>query len=410
MKLTNKNIKAMTYQGHETRLGQWSRDIRWDDETPCFGIRVYPPTKKREQDQATSRKSFVLFYRFARKQHLMSLGRFGALTAEQARKRADSKLAEVADGNNPLEARATLRQKRTFRELVDAFKKDHASTKKTGDAMKARLDRHIPKRWLSRLAEDISGEDIAALHRDIGLEKRKPYEANRFLELLRSMFNLAATPGWNFVPKDHGNPTTGIRKYGEKKRKVWVTAEQMKPLFTAIQMEPNIYVRAAIWGLILTGMRKSELLGAKREDVDWNRAMLRLPDPKSGEEQEVALNKQAVSILQALPEQEENPYLFPGRRKGMHLVNIDIAWGRIRKEANVSHVRLHDLRRTVGSWLAQNKTDLNTIKEALRHASISTTLTYSRLGADPARDVMEEHGRQVQEATGMFNVVEGTGQ
>ncbi|MCH8259306.1 MAG: tyrosine-type recombinase/integrase, partial [Planctomycetes bacterium] len=69
-------------------------------------------------------------------------------------------------------------------------------------------------------------------------------------------------------------------------------------------------------------------------------------------------------------------------------------------------VRLHDLRRTVGSWMSQASIDLNTIKEALRHSSISTTLTYARLGADPARQAMEEHGRRVMEIAGRQRVVE----
>lgn len=407
MKLTNKNIGAMSYQGVERTPGQWSRDIRWDDETPCFGIRIFPPTKKADQGEPTSRKSFVLFFRSKGQQHLMTLGRFGVLTAVQARKQAEARLAEVADGGNPLEARATQRQKQTFRELKNAYVEKHASTKKTGNADISRLNRHIPKRWLSRLAEDISGDDIADLHHKIGVEQGKPYEANRLLEILRAMFNLAPGPGWRHVPPGHLNPTTGIKKHPEKKRKVWVTREQMKPLVKAIQKEPNIYIRAALWTLILTGMRKGELLEAKRADIDWSRAMLKLPDPKAGEPQEVALNQQAVAILQALPVQEANPHLFPGRRKGRHIVNIDIAWGRIRKEAGVPDVRLHDLRRTVGSWLSQNKADLNVIKEALRHADINTTLTYARLGADPAREIMEEHGRQVIESAGAVTLVEG---
>ena len=67
------------------------------------------------------------------------------------------------------------------------------------------------------------------------------------------------------------------------------------------------------------------------------------------------------------------------------MVNIDKPWGRIRRAAGVTDLRLHDLRRTVGSWMSQEGIDLNTVREALRQQSISTTLVYARLGADPAR-------------------------
>jgi integrase len=72
----------------------------------------------------------------------------------------------------------------------------------------------------------------------------------------------------------------------------------------------------------------------------------------------------------------------------------------------LADVRLHDLRRTVGSWLTQAQVDLNTIRSALRHASISTTLVYSHLGDDPARAAMEDHGRRVMEIAGQPRLVE----
>ena len=82
--------------------------------------------------------------------------------------------------------------------------------------------------------------------------------------------------------------------------------------------------------------------------------------------------------------------------------NITKPWGRIRTAAGIPDVRLHDLRRTVGSWMSAANVDLNKIKDALRHANIATTLTYARLGEDAARDAMEDHGRRILEAAGDF--------
>ncbi len=93
-------------------------------------------------------------------------------------------------------------------------------------------------------------------------------------------------------------------------------------------------------------------------------------------------------------------HILPGAKPGRHLVNIDKPWRRIREAAKVPDVRLHDLRRTTGSWLSQAGVDLNLIKDALRHANISTTLIYARLGQDAARDVMEEHGQRIMKAAG----------
>jgi hypothetical protein len=50
--------------------------------------------------------------------------------------------------------------------------------------------------------------------------------------------------------------------------------------------------------------------------------------------------------------------------------------------------------------MTQGGVDLNMVKDALRHQNISTTLIYARLGADPAREAIEEHGRRILKAAG----------
>ena len=71
------------------------------------------------------------------------------------------------------------------------------------------------------------------------------------------------------------------------------------------------------------------------------------------------------SVLQSVPQQEGNPYFLCGAKPGHHLVNIDKAWRRIRKAARIDDVRLHDLRRTTGSWLSQASVDLNLIRSGI---------------------------------------------
>jgi integrase len=264
------------------------------------------------------------------------------------------------------------------------------------------------------------------------------------------MFGLARI--WHFTDESASNPVEGITRFKERKRKRWVTPLELPALAKAIDGEPNIYVRAAVWLYLLTGMRKEELTTAKWKDVDFERGVLRLPETKSGEEQNAVLNAPALAILRSIPRLDGNSYILPGSKPRGHLTNIGRPWRRIRARASVDlwqhsqnsqvsglverlsldlgHVpsaeevealakredvelptglldaRLHDLRRTVGSWMSQASTDLNTIREALRHSSILTTLTYARLGADPARQAMEEHGRRVMEIAGRQRMVE----
>jgi integrase len=107
-----------------------------------------------------------------------------------------------------------------------------------------------------------------------------------------------------------------------------------------------------------------------------------------------------MAILRDLPRLENNPYILPGHIHGRSLVNINKPWTRIRKAAGVEDVRLHDLRRTVGSWLAQAGNSLHLIGRVLNHSNQSTTAVYARFGQDHVRQALEEHASKLMGAAG----------
>jgi integrase len=82
------------------------------------------------------------------------------------------------------------------------------------------------------------------------------------------------------------------------------------------------------------------------------------------------------------------------------LVNVDDSWQRARKEAGVQDVRLHDLRRTVGSWLALAGNSLPLIGRVLNHTDPKTTAVYARLGDDPARQALADHAQRITAIAG----------
>src|SRR5262249_15372067 len=75
-------------------------------------------------------------------------------------------------------------------------------------------------------------------------------------------------------------------------------------------------------------------------------------------------------------------------------------WRRVRKIAGVEVVRLHDLRRTVGSWLAEAGHNLPLIGRILNHTDPKTTAIYARLGDDPARKALADHAQRIAAIAG----------
>ena len=169
MKLTKKAIDGFQYAGDGK-----SRDVRWDDALPGFGVRIYP----------SEQKSFVLSYRFQGRKRLLTLGRYGPLTLDQARRLARRHLAKIIDGVDPLTERKTEARGTTMAELSKAYLERHASRKRSGHDDQRRIERYVLPRWNKAKVESIARTEIADLHHKIGL--RAPYEANRVLALIRT--------------------------------------------------------------------------------------------------------------------------------------------------------------------------------------------------------------------------------
>ncbi len=374
MKLTKKFIDIQVFNGK-------AQHIIWDDEVPGFGVRLY----------STGKKSFVLSYRDNKRKSIMTIGSCSVLTLDRARKDAREKLVGLNNGINPLQERQQERQGKLVKDLCAAYIERHAANKKSGRDDITRINRFIIPEWGNLIATNIKRADVAALHSKLG--KHGQYQANRVYSLISKMFNLARV--WGFVPEEHVNPCFGIEKFKEEKRDRFVSHEEFPKLAEAINKELNPHVIAAIWLYLLTGVRKDELLSLKWSDINLERKELKLTDTKNGKAHYLPLSNAAIEILNQTPRLEDNSYVIVGLNPGCHLVNIDKPWQRIRRGAGLEDVRLHDLRRTVGSWLAQSGNSLHLIGKVLNHSNQSTTAIYSRFGQDNVRDALEQHGQQI---------------
>ncbi|MCP4537306.1 MAG: tyrosine-type recombinase/integrase [Chloroflexi bacterium] len=116
----------------------------------------------------------------------------------------------------------------------------------------------------------------------------------------------------------------------------------------------------------------------------------------------VPLVPKALEILQIRKDQVgDSGWVFPSdRRKGKHLVEIKNIWAGILKRAEITDLRMHDLRRSLGSWMAAQGASLTVIGKGLGHKNTSTTAIYSRLNIDPVRTAMEAATSAMIEASG----------
>ena len=158
----------------------------WDGELSGLGIRVFP----------TGRKQFVLQYRYGRTSRRMSLGRFGAITPDQARGLALEALVKLRQDIDPVAEKRAKRTALTVRELAGRFDEEHVAVHLKASTAKE-YRRNLALFILPAIGHlrivDVTRADIAKYHHDW---RHRPYQANRNLEIISKMFNLALQWGW----------------------------------------------------------------------------------------------------------------------------------------------------------------------------------------------------------------------
>ncbi len=240
--------------------------------------------------------------------------------------------------------------------------------------------------YLARMVPD--------LHRKL---RDKPVTANRLVQVIRNLFTHAARTGnW-----DRPNPTIdtvtgrGIKKYTVASRERHLTTAEAGRVLTYAATEPQPW--RDFWRLlILTGVRASTLREMKWAHLDLRQSesTWAVPTTKNGDPLEVPLVDTAVAILRerlaAAPKHKGKPasvWVFPMRDDPRKCIaDLDHAWNRVKENAPLDGVRIHDLRRTAGSWATQGGAPLPAVGKLLGHRSHNSTAVYARADTKAARE------------------------
>jgi hypothetical protein len=169
----------------------------------------------------------------------------------------------------------------------------------------------------------------------------------------------------------------------------------MPRLTAAINDDPNEFAGHALWLLLLTGIRRNEILAAKWADVDWDNKTLFIGKTKNGEPVLTPLSRAAIARLKTIPTLKDNPFIICGAIPGKPLAYLDAMWRRIREETGFKDLRIHDLRRTVGSWLVRDGASLHLAGAVLNHKDQKTTAGYAYFQTEDRQKALDRHGRNI---------------
>jgi integrase len=326
-------------------------------------------------------KTFVLQRRVAGKQTRVRLGQYpGELSIDAARKAAAMANGEIAKGIDPRQAKRQARAEMTFGELFAIHLEDAKRHNKSWKEDEKQFNLYLSRDWKNRRLGEITRADVQRMHLRIG--ERGKYSANRTLALVGHMFRrTAADHGWT-----GGNPAAGVQKFKEKSRERFLHPDELPKLYAALDDS----TMADFFKMsLMTGARRGNVQAMRWEDVSFDRAEWRIPETKNGQPQTVPLSPESVRILaRRMSVANGSPFVFPARSGGSHLQSPNREWRRVCKAAGIADLRLHDLRRTLGSWMTGAGVSTSIVGKTLGHKSQAATAVYARVALEPVRNAV----------------------
>ena len=379
MKLTDAAIARLRPREREYTI--------WDTRVAGLGVRVRP----------SGGRSYVLLLDMGGRTKRVSHGQVGVKSLEEVRRECHARRANP-ERETETEPACSVP---LFRDFV------------SGPWKEAHFDRHKPSTQRS-VQYQLSGQllptfgakpldRISPAHVRQWFDRYSriaPGGANRTLDVLRQIMNFAAACG-----HIESNPVQRIVPNRRPALTRFLSREEIVRLHEVLDAQTRKGSRQQadiVRLLLLTGCRRGEIMGLRWSEVQDG--MLALADSKTGP-RTVPLNRQARAILDRQP-RTGSPFVFPAPGNPARPRGPDLPfWYRIRREAGIEDVRLHDLRHTFASHAVMNSVPVPVVSRMLGHANVRMTLRYAHL-AD--RDI-EAAAERVGKAVGALMEIGGTG-
>tara|TARA_R110000787_G_scaffold148866_1_gene262816 strand:- start:2031 stop:3272 length:1242 start_codon:yes stop_codon:yes gene_type:complete len=368
-----RRTQKLKLNGNVARRGSLCLGITWDIELPGFGLR------KRENGTVT----WVVKYRYRGQQRMKTLGAARTINAHAARSEARRLIAEAALVGLPQKPKKKHVPK--FENYVDEFWRDYAQHWKalTRKSCRGYIARELVPVFGKMQIDQIVRTDINRWRDSLS---QRTGVFNRTIPLLSVMMRYAEQLGYR---RKGTNPCRGISRYKRDLPERYLSPIEYRRLGRVLAETDiaNPDFVPALLVLLYTGARASEIENLRWRFVQIPRLIL--PDSKTGPKT-IYLNRQAMAVLESLERGKPDDYVFTAGRSNNHL-RFSQYWNKVRKQAALPDVRLHDLRHSFASTAIADGVPLAIIGKLLGHALPESTARYAHL----ADDVISESAERV---------------
>jgi integrase len=325
------------------------------------------------------RRDWLLRYRpRGQSQKAVAIGAYPVVSLSSARQRAGEILAAARRGidlialeERDAEAqRAAEAKARPLSEIGSAYL-DSVKRLRSWRSVESRTRCHIIPKLGNKPVGEITRADVVEFLDDLEREEGLRHQVNRCRETLRAIFAYAIERELITV-----NPVVGVSKRKvEIPRDRTLTADELSALWRAIDNLPELS-RAYFRVVLLTGARRNEVRGMAWSELDLDEGLWRLPPErnKGGRAFDLPLTAPVVETLEALPRIGPMVFTLDGKRP----MAVHQLIERVRGDAGLIDVRLHDLRRTLRTGLAELGVSFEVAERVLNHAMPGLQAVYNR--------------------------------
>jgi len=388
-----KDNKLLFTQGFIERIATPQKRIKYyDTKVQGLLLEVMP----------TNAKIFRFRKKVDGKQQWATIGPFPVITLEEARDAAIKLSSQLIDGESFTETRKAIKEELILSELAELYFDQYAKDRcVTANKMRQNFNRWFEAERMLKLSEI----DTACIQLRVNKLALGGHccSANRALGLIRTIINWGIKKGLLKT-----NPAKAVDQFKEKSRERFIQPSEFAPLLDAINGYHDERMRDFFLLCLYTGARSGNVKSMRWDQIDFDLGTWQIPDTKNGESQTIQLSESALVILERRYKKRALiPWVLPGggkSKRGMqnHMVEPKQAWHRILTNAGIEELRIHDLRRTLASFMVMTGASTPIVQKQLGHKSMAAAAVYQRvnnspvkLAADQAIKVMQ-HYAEVQ--------------